>query len=235
MPTLAITGERTVPGMLHENYWFRRHEVAYRMVCDLVGPGQVLEAGCGEGYGAELLRGQGVRVVALDYDGHAVRHVRRTYPRLHVVQGNLCALPFADAAYDLVVSLQTVEHLWDQPGFVSECLRVLAPGGVLALSTPNRLTFPPGNIFHTRELTAGELWELVAAHAEPVSCRGIGHGPRLKEWERARGDLVGAQLERPPDAWPGDLRRLVAGVGVDDFALDDDLDRCLDLFLVARK
>ncbi|MGV0803483.1 class I SAM-dependent methyltransferase, partial [Mycolicibacterium elephantis] len=80
--------------------------------------------------------------------------------------GNLAELPLADDEVDVVVNFQVIEHLWDQGQFVSECLRVLRPGGTLLISTPNRITFSPGldtpvNPFHTRELNAAELTELL--------------------------------------------------------------------------
>ena len=59
---------------------------------------------------------------------------------MHVVSGNLVALPLGCQTFDSVVSLQTIEHLWDQEGFVRECARVMRPGGLFVLSTPNRLT-----------------------------------------------------------------------------------------------
>ena len=65
-----------------------------------------------------------------------------------------------------MVNFQVIEHLWDQPQFVRECARVLRPSGLLMVSTPNRITFSPGrdtpiNPFHTRELNADELTELL--------------------------------------------------------------------------
>ena len=65
-----------------------------------------------------------------------------------------------------MVNFQVIEHLWDQAQFLRECLRVLTPGGELLISTPNRITFSPGrdtplNPFHTRELNAAELTELL--------------------------------------------------------------------------
>jgi len=60
-----------------------------------------------------------------------------------VLAGNLASLPLPDSAVDVVANFQVIEHLWDQPQFVTECLRVLRPGGLLLLSTPNRITFTP--------------------------------------------------------------------------------------------
>lgn len=219
-----------MPGVWHENYWFRRHEAVYAAIAgDLAGV-RVLEAGCGEGYGAARLAAAGVGVVALDYDASAVTHVRRAYPLIPVVRGNLVALPFGDRTYDVVVSLQTLEHLWDQDAFLAECGRVLRPGGRLILSTPNRLTFPPGNVFHTTELSAIELASLLARHGRLVSIRGLRHGQELAAWEGRNGPIVDAQLAAVPDDWPTVLADRVRAVTVDDFELGvDDLDASLDL------
>src|ERR1700741_4330083 len=80
--------------------------------------------------------------------------------------GNLAELPLPDSSVDVVVNFQVIEHLWDQAQFVAECARVLRPSGLLMVSTPNRITFSPGrdtpiNPFHTRELNADELTELL--------------------------------------------------------------------------
>jgi SAM-dependent methyltransferase len=229
---LPVTGERTIPGIPAENYWFRRHEVAYGAAAPLCRGNRVLEAGCGEGYGAAAIRdAEAASVVALDYDATATPHVRAMYG-LPTVQANLVALPFADRAFDVVLSLQTIEHLWDQPAFVAECARTLRPGGRLVLTTPNRLTFPPGNLFHTRELDPAELTELVEAGDLCIeSLLGIHHGERIADYP---GDLVADQLANDPDNWPADLSATVADLAADDFALSpDDLDACLDLYLVA--
>lgn len=241
---LELTGERTLPGIWHENYWFRRHEIAYLTALPLGRGARVLDAGCGEGYGAAMLAADGADVVATDLDGPTLQHLHRRHPQVPAVQANLVALPFAGEAFDTVVTMQVVEHVWDQPAFVAECARVLRPYGLLVLSTPNRLTFSPGqapgapptNPFHSRELDAEELVELVAPHLDVVRMLGVRHGPRLRAWEASRGSLTEQQLARPAEEWSPQLRETVASVRADDFDVDDQLiDRSLDLLVIAER
>jgi 2-polyprenyl-3-methyl-5-hydroxy-6-metoxy-1,4-benzoquinol methylase len=240
--TLPLTGERTAPGIWHENYWFARHEAAYRWItANWIGtdPGRILDAGCGEGYGADLLHRAGAaRVVGLDYEPTALRHLAKVYPQVNLVQGNLVQTGFADDSFELVVSLQTIEHLWEQPRFVAECARILKPGSVVVLSTPNRLTFPSGNWYHTKELTAEEFVGLVEANAgfHTVEALGLWHGARLAEWEAAHGSCVNAQLARDHAEWDDELIELVKSVSYQDFEIRaGDLDETLDLVVVARR
>ena len=245
-PDLPLTGERTVPGLAEENYWFRRHEVVYERLADRCAGRDVLEAGCGEGYGADLIAEGARHVIGLDYDESAVAHVRARYPRVEMRQGNLASLPLPDGAVDVVVNFQVIEHLWDQAQFVAECLRVLRPGGLLLISTPNRITFSPGrdtpiNPFHTREVNAAELTELLCGAGFSVeSMLGVFHGPRLVELDaRHGGSLIDAQIARAlADApWPADLLDDVASVTTADFDLleasDRDIDASLDLVAIA--
>jgi SAM-dependent methyltransferase len=232
----ASAGERTVPGIWHENYWFRRHEVVYAWTVTLVERARtrlgrdpvVLDAGCGEGYGTQALAARWP-TIALDYDEWTAQHLARAHPSLPGLRGNLTALPLRDAAADVVVSLQTVEHVWDQPRFVAECARVLRPGGLLVLSTPNRLTFPPGNPHHHRELDVDELTELVHPHLDAVAVHGVDHGTRIREWEHTHTDIVAAQIHTTPDAWDEYLGGMVASITTDDFTIGPAAAGCLDL------
>jgi SAM-dependent methyltransferase len=243
---LTLTGERTIPGLDVENYWFRRHEVVYQQLAPRCAGVEVLEAGCGEGYGADLISRVARRVIALDYDQTTVAHVRARYPRVEVMHGNLAELPLADASVDVVVNFQVIEHLWDQTQFVRECARVLRPSGLLMVSTPNRITFSPGrdtpiNPFHTRELNADELTRLlVDAGFTSVSMSGVFHGPRLAEMDaRHGGSIIDAQIARAvADApWPAELLADVAAVTSADFVVvdadDRDIDDSLDLVAIA--
>lgn len=243
---LALTGERTVPGIPAENYWFRRHEVAYEFIAPRSTGRDVLEAGSGEGYGAALLARRAASVTCVDYDEQAVAHTRRRYPEVTVHQGNLIDLPLAADSVDQVVNFQVIEHLWDQPGFVRECQRVLRADGELLMSTPNRITFSPGldtplNPFHTRELNADELTELLTDGGfEVTAMLGVFHGPRLRELDaKWGGSLIDAQIERAlaGQEWPDELVADVAGIAYDDFeiveAADRDIDTSLDLLALA--
>ena len=243
---LPLTGERTVPGLAEENYWFRRHEVAYRHCAAICAGQDVLEAGCGEGYGAALLAAGARRVVAVDYDAATVAHVRASYPAVDVLEANLAAVPLPDASVDVVVNFQVIEHLWDQTQFITECLRLLRPGGRLLISTPNRITFTPGsdtpvNPFHTRELDAGELRELLEGGGFAVqSVSGVFHGPRLAEMDaRHGGSIIGAQIALALNGapWPDELLADVAAVRCEDFRIADagecDIDESLDLLAIA--
>jgi SAM-dependent methyltransferase len=184
------------------------------------------------------------RVVALDYDVQAIAHVACRYPRVAAVRTNLVAMPVRDGCADTVVSLQVIEHLWEQERFLRECGRALRPGGTLLLSTPNRITFSPGretplNPFHTRELSAAELACLVADTGfTDVAVFGLHHGPRLRALEAAHGgSLVAAQTEVALTGaeWPVDLLRDVASVTTADFTLHaDDVDTSLDLVAIAH-
>jgi SAM-dependent methyltransferase len=223
---LVLTGERTIPGLDVENYWFRRHEVVYERLAPRCAGLDVLEAGCGEGYGADLIARVARRVIALDYDDASVSHVRTHYPRVQAMQGNLAELPLPDGSVDVVVNFQVIEHLWDQGQFIAECARVLRPSGLLMVSTPNRITFSPGrdtpiNPFHTRELNAGELSALlVGGGFTVVSMSGVFHGPALRAMDtRHGGSIIDAQVARAlADApWPAELARDVAAVTAADF------------------
>lgn len=240
--TLPLTGERTVPGVDIERYWFLRHEVVYRWLAHRwrtdgagrpwPGAGILVDAGCGEGYGADLLTGAlGGPVIGLDYDAATVAHVAASYPRVRAVRGNLAAFPLADATVSAVVSLQVIEHLWNLAGFLTECRRVTVPGGAIAVSTPNRPIFSPGlprrarptNPFHVEEFDADQVAGMLR-HAGFVDVRvlGLHHGDRLLAWEAAHGPLVAAHVTAAlTGRWPATLLDLLPTLTPDDFRIGE--------------
>ncbi len=244
-PALQLTGERTLPGIPDETYWFERHVVAYRLASARVDGMAVLDAGCGEGYGLQMLAAAGAtRVVGADLDESVVAHVAARYgadPRIEAVACELMALPLDDGEMDVTVSFQVIEHLHDIPGYLRSLRRVTRPGGVVMIATPNRLTFTPGsdvpvNPFHTREFTAAELTtELEATGLVVTSMLGIHHGPALRAIEMLARRPFTDLVSRPADEWPGWLRRVVHRVRHEHFEVrTNDLDASLDLLAICR-
>lgn len=242
---LPLTGERTVPGVPDETYWFERHVVAYDLASAHVDGARVLDAGCGEGYGLALLREAGARhVVGADLDTTTVAHARARYGHedIEVVECELMALPLDDDTVDVTVSFQVIEHLYDVPGYLASLQRVTRPGGLVLLATPNRLTFTPDsdvpvNPFHVREFTAAELnAELERAGYVVDDVLGVHHGQRIRTWEQELGaSFMHTMTTIAPGDWPAGYRDRVHRVTVADFDVRrDDLDDSLDLVAVCR-
>ena len=173
---LAQGGERFVPADPRMGADTRQeHLLRYHAAAPLVAGRRVLDAACGEGYGAAILAGIAREVVGLDLSAAAVRHAQTTYAdassaagRLSFVTGTIPELPFPDASFDAVVSFETIEHVdaEAQRRFVGEIVRVLKPDGLLIISTPNRINYSerPGqrNPFHRHELDPEEFRALLA-------------------------------------------------------------------------
>jgi SAM-dependent methyltransferase len=135
----------------------QEHLARYRFARERVG-GRILDVACGTGYGAALLGAVGV-----DISAEALARARNETDRL--IRSDALRLPFG-AAFDAVVSFETVEHLADPEGFVAECRRVLRPGGLLVMSTPNRELWSPRSskplqAHHVREFSRKEFLALL--------------------------------------------------------------------------
>jgi SAM-dependent methyltransferase len=163
-----FTGERFVPGVAGEIVYEHVHRYAFARA--FARGRRVLDAACGEGYGTALLATVAQSAVGVDIDAAAVQRARdacRDRGNARFVEGSVAALPLPDASVDVVVSFETIEHLAaaDQPRMIAEFARVLAPGGTLLLSSPNRLEYSDArnyrNPFHLHELDRDELARLL--------------------------------------------------------------------------
>jgi GT2 family glycosyltransferase/SAM-dependent methyltransferase/glycosyltransferase involved in cell wall biosynthesis len=165
---LAFTGERMTSeaaGQIEFEHYHR-----YCFTRDLCDGRDVLDVASGEGYGAALLAGVARSVVGVEIDGPSVAHAAANYraDNLRFLQGDALALPLADSSVDVVVSFETLEHLDDQNRFMAEVRRVLRPGGLFVVSTPDRSVYSaPGtepNPYHKLELTEPEFRALLLNH-----------------------------------------------------------------------
>jgi len=138
--TVALDDERTYPET-PDVPTFQHHLARYQFVLPMVrSSDEVLETGCGAGYGSHMLSQRARSVVAIDYSPAALTYARERFPapNLTHLRMNCHHLGFADSRFDLVVSFEVFEHLESPLEYLSECWRVLRPGGRLVLSTPNR-------------------------------------------------------------------------------------------------
>ncbi len=165
---LDFTGERmtsTVGGQIEFEHYHR-----YCMARDLCHGLDVLDVASGEGYGSALLAAVARTVVGVEIDAGAVAHAQANYLAngLRYLQGDAHALPIADASVDMVVSFETLEHLSNHEGFIAEVRRVLRPGGLFIVSTPDRNVYSAldrdPNPYHVQELTPPEFGRLLQAH-----------------------------------------------------------------------
>lgn len=163
LPELPFTGERMVPGK-SEAGLFLEHEARYIFAGELVRDKSVLDVACGAGIGTHYLLTRGARsCVGLDIDAPSVAFARAAYRGCEFAECDAANLCVADSSMDVVVSFETIEHLRDYGKFLSECRRVLKPGGILICSTPNRTIsrWATDNPFHVREFTVTEFRDML--------------------------------------------------------------------------
>jgi SAM-dependent methyltransferase len=241
VPPLALDGERTLPDVPEENYWFRRHLVVYEWIAARAGGLRVVDLASGEGYGSDVLARAAASVVGVEANPDAFEHARLRYRRPNLRFARDMVERFAEPC-DAVVFLQTIEHVAD-PGAVLDHVRaMLAPGGAAYVSTPNVLTLAPpgaersGNPWHVREYRPEEFRALCAAHFDGVELHGLFHARKLAlhGWalRRLRWDDVHARLGLTKPFYD----RFVPAISTRDFALRDDRDLAgaLDLVAVLR-
>ena len=110
VPPLSLTGERTLPDVPEENYWFRRHLVVYEWIAARAHGRRVVDLACGEGYGSAVLARTAASVVGVDANPEAFEHARLKYIDVRF-ERNMIELWTGDV--DCVVFLQTIEHVQD--------------------------------------------------------------------------------------------------------------------------
>lgn len=162
--------ERFAPASVRGELTDAEHLLRYAWAARLAPGRRVLDAGCGLGYGTRMLRRAGAsEVVGVDLAESVVEaagEIEEAGLRFEV--GDVSGLDHPDGAFDLVVCFEVIEHVHDQRRVISELVRVLAPEGVLVMSSPNRATYVPGNPHHVHEYLPDELQAALAESLEHV-------------------------------------------------------------------
>jgi O-antigen biosynthesis protein len=155
----AEVSERFDPARMRGEIIEAEHLARYRWVSPIAADRRVLDAGCGTAYGSMLLAEAGaLEVVGVDLATGVLEEAREQMPATVVLEeGDVTSLAYEDASFDLVVCFEVIEHLEEPGRALDEFHRVLGPDGVLAVSSPNRDVYPPGNPHHVHEYTPPEL------------------------------------------------------------------------------
>jgi SAM-dependent methyltransferase len=239
VPPLSLTGERTLPDVPEENYWYRRHLVVYRWIAERCQGLDVVDMACGEGYGTDVLATRAARVTGVDANPDAHEHARLKYtrPGVRFVRDLVEGYP---EPCDAIVFLQTVEHLQDPGAVLDHFKGILRPGGTAYVSTPNVLTLAAegaeksGNPWHVREFRAGEFRDLCEQSFESVELLGLFHARKLRAHElaiRAGWDSLHPRLGITKRFYD----RFTPAISERDFVLRaGPLDRALDFLAVLR-
>ena len=239
VPPLELTGERTLPDVPAENYWFRRHLAVYEWVAERCAGRDVVDMASGEGYGVDVLARRARQVTGVDANPEAHEHARLKYTRPGVRFVRDLVETYEEPC-DAVVFLQTIEHVPAPAAVLQNFREMLRPGGTVYVSTPNVLTLAPkgaersGNPWHVREYRPAEYRALCERHFGRVDLLGLFHARKLRAHElalRAGWDRVHAALRLTKPFYD----RFTPAISVRDFTFRRvGLDRSLDLLAVLR-
>lgn len=170
---LEFTGERLIPELNKGTAFYYEHLARYLFASQIVKEKVVLDAGCGSGYGSFILAkyGKAKKVYAVDISQEAIDYAQSKYFHKNIkfqVNDAEKLKTISAKSVDVIVSFEVIEHLNDQEKFLNQIKRVLKTNGVFIVSTPNKYTYPEGNLFHTKELYPEEFKKLLKKYFKNV-------------------------------------------------------------------
>ncbi len=168
--SMIQTAERSSGEDASENVIFQRHLIAYKKAAELVKK-NILEIGCGEGYGIKELLPKVKKYICIDkyesninFKSEKLTFIKSEVPPLDKIKSD---------SLDFVVTFQVIEHIEDDKFFVEEIFRVLKPGGKLILTTPNKAMTLSRNPWHVREYTNSEMKEILSVAFTNIKIFGV--------------------------------------------------------------
>jgi 2-polyprenyl-3-methyl-5-hydroxy-6-metoxy-1,4-benzoquinol methylase len=157
-----------------------RHFCAYNFAKDFVKGKEVLDIGCGEGYGSSFMAGYAKKVLGIDYNETVIDYARDKYskPGLNFLVLDINNLDTLDKKFDVICSFQNIEHIRDTERLLKNIRTLLNKDGMFICSTCNIKDASPGsskpfNKFHVKEYLVGEFKELLRGHFNKVAISGL--------------------------------------------------------------
>lgn len=249
-----ITAER-VSYEASDNFVYQRSRLAYHYAAERVS-GRVLEIGTGSGYGISIIAPYTDRYITIDKQ---LPNIEDVAPNVEMISAKVPPLPFEDASFDCVVSFQVIEHIEDDGRFVDEVYRVLKPGGLFIVSTPNAPMSLTRNPWHVREYSAEQFSTLLARRFETIEAYGVsGNSSVMEYYEHNRAsveritrlDILDLQhrlprwiLQLPYDILNrmnrrkllSDNQRLTQSIKMSDYRVEEVSPTAFDLLYVAKR
>jgi 2-polyprenyl-3-methyl-5-hydroxy-6-metoxy-1,4-benzoquinol methylase len=249
------TAERVSPKLKSDNYVFQRSLIAYKEAAKYIS-GRVLEIGTGAGYGIQEISAHCDEFITIDKSKVPVQLVlEQPNVRFFQVEAPGGLEEFPDNYFDCVVTFQVIEHIKDDALFLQEIRRILAPGGMLIVSTPNKQMSLSNNPWHVREYLPGCFAKLLEKYFSKIIKKGVfGDNAVLEYYERNKEVVKGIlryDLFSFNKNMPKPLLRIVYDVAnrysrnklsndgleikLDNYFLDEVNENSFDLFYIAYK
>ncbi len=236
VPPLPLTGERTLPDVPEENYWYRRHLAVYEWITGRCEGLRVVDLACGEGYGSDLLATRANDVIGVDANPEAHEHARLRYQRPNL-RFDCSLVEQFDTERDVIVFLQTIEHV-EKPAELLKGFAAIAP--ISYVSTPNLLTLAPegaaksDNPWHLKEYRLEEYRDLLSPCFSRVEILGLFHARKLAIHQTAI-ECGWDRVHRALHATKPFYDRFTPAITSSDFRLSTDrLEQALDFIAVCH-
>jgi len=221
--------------------------------------GNLLELGCGEGRGVDLLAPLATSYTAIDKISDIIEKLSSKFPEYKFQSGSFPPFPYEDNSFDTIVTFQVIEHIKNDHMFLKEIKRVLKPGGQALITTPNIKMTLSRNPWHIREYTADQLEKLCMTYFPKVEMRGIAGNEKVISYHDRnrqsvqkimRYDILNLQYRLPASLLriPYDILNrvnrkklqnsndeLVMNINHEDYYLNKKDDNNLDLFCIVSK
>tara|TARA_B000000475_G_scaffold40988_1_gene30485 strand:+ start:161 stop:934 length:774 start_codon:yes stop_codon:yes gene_type:complete len=253
------TTEITSDKLLSDNPLHHRLLSAYVFAEKYIN-GDVLELGCGEGRGIDIILKKSKSFTAIDKISEVTERLSIKHPKEKFISSSFPPLiNIEDNSFDTIVTFQVIEHINNDNLFVEEIYRILRPGGKALISTPNIEMTLTRNPWHIREYTSRQLQDLTSKFFNKITMKGIAGNDKIKKYYEEnkksvskfkRLDILNLEKHLPNFLYKipyeflnrinrnkleADDRSLVSSISTNDYLLEDDNPRNLDLFIILEK